>query len=295
MRVESWFGWVFNFGFGGILFELPSFERFVLFSFALFLATASIFVLNQYFDREFDRENEVKKELPIASGRITPRMALVFSISLSALCLILVLIAKTRLFLLFLVYLGLLTAYSAPPLHFKTVPIVDFIIAGIGSGLLPFIIGMEMSHQPGNSPYLERRLYCNALLGAAPLTLFHSGCHIIQALGDFEADRKTGLKTFVVRYGKKKGVIVTGFMFLAAALLPLTYSALGLFPTEHLSCVLVIFPFFIPIAINFAKVMRNPSNRSIIDLQKMASKYGLPIMILISLYMLLLRTGLPKI
>jgi 4-hydroxybenzoate polyprenyltransferase len=36
----------------------------VLFAFSL--ATASVFVLNQYFDREADRENEVKSNLPVA-------------------------------------------------------------------------------------------------------------------------------------------------------------------------------------------------------------------------------------
>ncbi len=133
------------------------------------------------------------------------------------------------------------------------------------------------------------------LLSATSLTLFHSGCHIIQAVGDFEADRKTGLHTFVVRYGKKKGVMVAEFMFLTAALLPLTYSVLGLFSTEYLPWVLAIYLFFIPIAIYFVKVMRKHSKNSIIGLQKKASKCGLPIMLIMWIYLLLLRTNLPKI
>jgi len=45
------------------------------------------------------------------------------------------------------------------------------------------------------------------MLGAIPLTLIHCGGHIIQAVGDYDADRKTGVHTFVVRYGRKKGAI----------------------------------------------------------------------------------------
>jgi hypothetical protein len=56
-----------------VLFCVPPFEIIAIVLFAFSLATASVFVLNQYFDREADRENEVKSNLPVASGRTTPR------------------------------------------------------------------------------------------------------------------------------------------------------------------------------------------------------------------------------
>ena len=266
-RVESWFGWVFNFGLGGVLFDLPPFERAVMILFAFSLATASIFVLNQYFDREADRENEVKSNLPIASGRITPRRALIFSLSLVILCFILVFIVDVHLSPLFLIYLGLCTAYSAPPLRLKTVPIVDFFVSGIGAGLLPFFIGLGVSHQLSAS-------VSSILLSAMPLMLFHCGSHIIQAVGDYEADRKTGVRTFVVRYGKKRGVVVAGFMFLTAALSPLMYSAFGLLSSGHLLLFLILLPLSVPVATHYAHLLKNPSTRSVVDIQKTATKYG---------------------
>ena len=139
-RVESWSGWMFIFGLGSLLFDLPPFQRVIMFFLAFSLATSSIYVLNQYFDREADRENEVKFDLPVASGRITAGRALIFSILLVMICFILVLMADTRLSPLFLAYLGLWTIYSAPPLRLKTVPIVDFAVSGLGAGFLPFLI-----------------------------------------------------------------------------------------------------------------------------------------------------------
>jgi len=90
VRIESWVGWIFSLGFGSIFLGLPPLERIITVMFAFSLATASIFILNQYFDREEDRENLIKSNLPIASGRIAPRTALVFSLLLIVFCLVLV-------------------------------------------------------------------------------------------------------------------------------------------------------------------------------------------------------------
>jgi 4-hydroxybenzoate polyprenyltransferase len=61
---------------GCILFEIPQIGRFIVVLFSFSLATSAIFILNQYFDRENDRGNNLKKDLPIASGDVSPRMGL---------------------------------------------------------------------------------------------------------------------------------------------------------------------------------------------------------------------------
>lgn len=267
-RVGSWLGWVFNFGFGSVLFGVLPFERTVIVLFAFSLATASVFVVNQYFDREADRENEVKSNLPVASGRITPRRTLIFSFLLAISCLILVSIANVQVLPLFIVYLGLWTAYSTPPFRLKSVPVADFVISGIGAGFLPFLMGWGLTDKLiSNIPSI--------VLGAMPLMLIHSGGHIIQAIGDYEADRKTGVHTFVVKYGKKKGVIVAGFMFLTAGFSPFVYSAFGLLPYRHLFLFSILFPLSIPIIMRYADVLRNPSTKNVINIQKTTRKYGI--------------------
>jgi 4-hydroxybenzoate polyprenyltransferase len=267
-RVGSWLGWIFNFGFGSVLFDVSPFETTAIVFFAFSLATASVFVLNQYFDREADRENEVKLNLPVASGRITPRRTLIFSFLLVVSCLILVFMANVHVLPLFIVYLGLWTAYSTPPFRLKSVPVADFVISGIGAGFLPFLMGSGLTDKLiANIPSI--------MLGAMPLVLIHCGGHIIQAVGDYKADLKTGVHTFVVRYGRKKGVIVARFMFLMASLSSFAYSAFGLLPYRHLFLFFILFPLSIPIIMRYEDVLTNPSTKNVITMQKTTRKYGI--------------------
>jgi len=108
-----------------------------------------------------------------------------------------------------------------------------------------------------------------------PLMLIQCGGHIIQAVGDYEADRKTGVHTFVVRYGRKNGVIVAGLMFLTAGFSPFAYSAFGLLPYRHLFLFLILFPLSLPIIMRFADMLKNPSTKNVINTQKTARKYGI--------------------
>jgi len=281
-RVGSWLAWAFNFGFGSILFGISPIEITAMVLFAFSLATASVFVLNQYFDREADRENEIKANLPVASGRITPRRTLVFSFLLVVSCLSLVSVANVHVLPLFIVYLGLWTAYSIPPLRLKSVPVADFVISGIGAGFLPFLMGLGSSDKLiSNIPSI--------MLGAVPLMLIQCGGHIIQAVGDYEADLKTGVHTFVVRYGRKKGVTVAGFMFFTAGFSPFAYSAFGLLPYRHLYLFFVLFPLSIPIIMRYTDVLKNPSTRNVISMQKTTRKYGIIGVTVLLAYVLLAK------
>jgi 4-hydroxybenzoate polyprenyltransferase len=279
-RVESWLGWIFNFGLGSVLFGVSPFERTVMVLFAFSLATASVFVLNQYFDREADRENEVKSNLPVASGRITPRRTLIFSFLLVSSSLVLAFIANVHVLPLFVVYLGLWTAYSTPPFRLKSVPVADFVISGVGAGFLPFLMGLLSTDKLiFNVPSI--------VLGAVPLVLIQCGGHVIQAVGDYEADLKTGVQTFVVRYGRKKGVIVAGLMFMMAGLSPFICSAFGLLPYRHLFMFPLIFPLTVPIILRYLDVLKNPSPKNVVSMQKTAKKYGLIGVTVIWAYVLL--------
>jgi len=266
-RVGSWLGWIFSFGFGSIFVSLPPPERFVAILFAFSCATASIFVLNQYFDRKEDQENAFKSNMPVASGRMAPQTALVFSFSLIILCLVLVVLVDMNLLSLFLIYLVFGTAYSAPPFRLKSVPVVDFVVSGVGAGLMPFLMGLELTGKPSFDISL-------IMLGVVPLVLIHCGGHVIQAVGDYEVDRKMGVHTSVVRFGRKNGVVVAGLMFLLAGLLPFIYSAFGLLSYSHLLLFFALFPLSVPIIKRYADVLKEPSTKSVINMQKTATKYG---------------------
>ena len=268
MRVGSWLGWVISFGFGSILLVFPSLERFLVVLFAFSFATASVFILNQYFDRKEDQENAFKSNLPVAAGRMTPRTALIFSFLLIVLCLVLVVSVDVNLLSLFLIYLVFGTLYSSPLFRLKNVPVADFLVSGVGGGFMPFLIGLELADKLSSDISL-------IMLGVVPLMLIHCGGHIIQAVGDYEVDRKMGVHTFVVRYGRKNGAIVAGFMFLLAGFSPLVYSVFGLLSYRHLFLVFILFPLSIPIIKRYASVLKKPSTENVVEMQKTATKYGL--------------------
>jgi 4-hydroxybenzoate polyprenyltransferase len=191
-------------------------------------------------------------------------------------------IADVQVLPLFIVYLGLWTAYSTPPFRLKSVPVADFVISGIGAGFLPFSMGSGLTDK------LFSRIPM-IMLSAMPLILIQSGGHIIQAVGDYEADRKTEVHTFVVRYGRKKGVIVAGFMFLIAGFSPFVYSVLGLLPYRHLFLFFILFPLSIPIIMRYADVLKNPSTKNVINIQKTTRKYGIIGVTVILVYALLAK------
>ena len=283
-RVGSWLGWVISFGFGSIFIGLPALERFLVVLFAFSFATASVFILNQYFDRKEDQENAFKSNLPVAAGRITPRTALIFSFLLIVLCLVLVVSVDVNLLSLFLIYLVFGTAYSAPLFRLKNVPVADFVVSGVGGGFMPFLMGLELTDKLSYDISL-------IMLGVVPLMLIHCGGHIIQAVGDYEADRKMGVYTFVVRYGRKNGAIVAGFMFLLAGFSPFVYSVFGLLSYKHLFLFFILFPLSVPIIKRYAAVLKNPSTKNVVNMQKTATKYGIIGATVMLGYTLLVKTA----
>jgi len=184
---------------------------------------------------------------------------------------------------LFLIYLALWTAYSAPPFRLKAVPILDFIVSGVGAGLLPFVIGM------GTSRTLNISISV-VLSGVLPFMLVHSGGHILQTLADYEADSKTGVQTFVVKYGREKGIFVVGLLSLITGLLPLLYISFGILPLGYVLLVFIPLPFCIPIAKRYVELLGDPSAKNVVNLQKTVIKYGIIIMFEVAAYILMLKT-----
>jgi len=169
---------------------------------------------------------------------------------------------------LFLVYVVFGTAYSAPPFRLKSVPVVDFVVSGVGAGFMPFLMGLGLTDRLSSDVSL-------IMLGVVPLILIHCGGHIIQAVGDYEVDRKMEVHTFVVRYGRKNGTIVAGFMFLLAGFSPLVYSVFGLLSYRHLFMFFILFPLSVPIIKRYAAVLKKPSTKNVVNMQKTATKYGI--------------------
>jgi 4-hydroxybenzoate polyprenyltransferase len=136
--------WVKNvFIFAPMIFSLHMFQTgyiwrsllaFMLFS----LATGAMYVFNDILDRDKDRLHPVKKERPIAAGRLEARVALPLAAALLGGVLLLILRFNREFFLITVFYVGLNVLYS---LFLKSVVIIDIMVIALGFVLRVMIGG----------------------------------------------------------------------------------------------------------------------------------------------------------
>jgi len=279
LRWRSWIGWLFIFGLGSTLFVIPPYNVLPI-SISFSLVTGAIFVLNQYFDRKSDKTNPQKRHLPVAAGELSPKQSSVLFVSLFAVGLLVTAVVDYTLLFLFATYIGVGILYSAPPIHFKKRPVIDLFAVGIGAGILPFLIGLQVSHQLTVDYSLP---WIWTLLCIIPLFLFQIASHIFQAIGDYEADRGEKITTFVVRYGKERSAKI-GVLFSSLSLiLPIIYGVLNLaVTTEFVYWYLLVLLFFLPFVIYLMRLSANPTTKNIDRLMRVSRRFT-PILLL-SLY-----------
>jgi len=117
--------------FGGKLFDIPRLPHIFAGFFAFCFMASSVYIINDYRDREDDRKHPKKSKRPLASGAVKPREAVIIAVLLTVAALILAYLADNRLrFLLILgVYFVLNLGYS---LGLKNIPILDILIVAMG-------------------------------------------------------------------------------------------------------------------------------------------------------------------
>ncbi len=115
--------------FSGMLFEkgviIAVFEAFIAFN----LATSASYAFNDILDRDRDKLHPRKKFRPVASGRVSPELALVFSAGMAIGSLILAMMIANFFALLILLYLTIQVSYS---LWLKHIPVLDIILIATG-------------------------------------------------------------------------------------------------------------------------------------------------------------------
>jgi 4-hydroxybenzoate polyprenyltransferase len=132
MRPRQWTKNLFVFAalvFDGKLFHPTDFLR-TLAGFGLFcLISSAVYIFNDLLDMEADRQHPVKKNRPVASGRLTVRAAAGAGILLTLAALAGALFLTWQLALTLLVYFAMMLAYSK---WLKHVPILDVLILAAG-------------------------------------------------------------------------------------------------------------------------------------------------------------------
>ncbi len=174
MRPNAWPVTVFSLSIGAILAiypSKPSFSQletlfFLCITFACFIASG-LYVLNDVFDRNLDRKNPIKRKRPIASGAVSVREGLAFSLCLLAIGLFLALEISLFHLLLGLVLVGLQLAYSVPPVRLKETSI-DFLFSGPLNHLVRIIAAWVLFKPLAQIPLLVSTglflLYCTAYI-----------------------------------------------------------------------------------------------------------------------------------
>ena len=294
LRFDSWQVWLFNFLLGCILFELPQISRFIAVLFSFSLATSAIFILNQYFDWENDKANELKKDLPIASGAVSPRTGLTLFFILTSVSLASAFLTDLSVFLLLLALLLLGIGYSTPPFYFKNRPGLDVIVCGVGAGILPFFIGVQtvpLLTLEFEFPWMIRR-YQDALFTALPIFLIQCAGQFYQVVGDYEADSTAKINTFAVKYGKKTALKFATISLLITISLPIIYELLNLSLTPFLGWYLIAFVCLVPCLLYFMKRTQDASEKNFGKLRDTARRAGAGILLILILYVLIVRLTL---
>jgi len=128
MRPKQWTKNAFVFAaliFDRKLFDLNSLER-TLMTFGLFcLLASSVYLLNDIMDIEADRSHPVKKNRPIASGKLPISLAVIVAILLLAVALVGSYLLFIGTFFIFLIYFVLNLAYSK---WLKHIAIIDVLV-----------------------------------------------------------------------------------------------------------------------------------------------------------------------
>lgn len=121
---------------------LNAFIAFIAFS----LTASSLYILNDYLDREEDSKHPVKKLRPLASGAVTTQAALILMVILFVSGMSLMTMLSFQALGILVCYLIMIIAYS---LYYKHVAIIDVSIIAIGFVLRLFIgsavTGIELS------------------------------------------------------------------------------------------------------------------------------------------------------
>lgn len=294
LRFDSWQAWLFNFLLGCILFGLPQPDRFMVVLAAFLFAASAVFILNQYFDYENDRENNLKKDLPIASGEVSPRTARTLFLVFASASLASAFLTDISIFLLLLVFMLLGIGYSTPPVCFKSRAGWDVIVCGVGAGILPFLIGVQtvpILTLEFQFPWIVRR-YQDVFFVALPIFFIQCAGQIYQVVGDYEADVVAKINTFAVKYGRKTSLRFATASLLVTISLPIAYELLNLSLTPFLGWYLVAFACLVPCLLYFMKRTQDASERNFKKLRDFARRAGTAILLILILYVLVVRLTL---
>jgi len=199
--------------FAGLIFSQsfhdPALVALVSLAFVLFcLLSGSVYLLNDVLDAERDRSHPQKRDRPVASGRLSRRVAAGVGVALALVACAAAFLLSVRLGLVAVTYAALLIAYSA---GLKHIVIVDALLIAAGFVLRGLagvvVIGAEFSHW---------LLLCTILL--ALFLTFGKRRHELLLLEDGAVDHRPILSEYSPQLLDQMIAVVTASTLMAYAL-----------------------------------------------------------------------------
>jgi 4-hydroxybenzoate polyprenyltransferase len=149
--------------FGAQFRSLPLLEAVFFASVAFCLMGSSVYVLNDYLDREADRQHPSKRHRPLACGSVSPALAFATAILCFVVSMTAAVFADVRVLLIVLVYLAINCAYS---LTLKHQAVID--VFCIASGfMLRILAGTWGVHIPPSGWLILTGMFITLFLGFA--------------------------------------------------------------------------------------------------------------------------------
>ncbi len=224
------YNWVKNFFillplfFSGQFLNVEKFITTVNVSIGFSLVTSFVYIINDIFDRDFDKIHPTKRNRPIASGKISIVTALIISVLTLSFGLIFIWSFSRACFLLTLFYAILNILYS---LKLKQVPILDFVIVSIG-----FIIRILIGGEIGNIELTQWIIVMVFLL-----SLFISVTKRRDDVYQYEFEIKTNrvvVSKYTVEYMDKLITIISSILLVSYLLFITSESVTSRYPSKFL-------------------------------------------------------------
>lgn len=186
--------------------------------------------INWVYDRKLDKF--AGKKIDFFSKYISPKEMFLVSITISILCLILLIFVNLSIFVLGVLMFIIFFIYSAPPLRIKSKPPLDLLANLLVFGTLPFLIGWMIAK---NAINITTIYY--AIIAGLVITSYY----LILSSFDIEKDKKFGINTTCTKLGKQKSVNVGIILFF----ITLFIAIISLGPYSILTIAMIVTaPFF---------------------------------------------------
>ena len=210
IRIRGVFNWS-TFSFIGFVLGMSSLDSseyiipLLVFILSTFCITSFTFAINNLYDIESDKNNPKKARFnAVASGRISRQAGVFLNMIFVIVTLVVSFAFKLEVFFLCMLLLFWMWIYSSPPLRLKGRPGIDIIWHFIAF----FLLVMWGSLIAGSITSIN-------WLVAISIGVFSCIAQIMNHIGDYEFDKESGTKTYVVSKGLEKArtlLIINGVL-----------------------------------------------------------------------------------